>query len=102
MTIESKIKRGNNRIEIAKYQTQSNMSTGQDGLTRNVQLWIIIPTLTFNSFGLFMLMFITFHFIYSEPPVQWIWIALITAFAGLPYGFASTIKRLISALPGTD
>lgn len=68
--------------------------------TITIKNWIIIPLLCFHVAGFVTLVVLVFVFLGREHPqyYQFVWPALIIAFAGLPFAFASNVKTLVSAL----
>ena len=59
----------------------------------------MVPVLGFQIFGLSMLSLITFTFLlYDTDLPAFVWPALIAGFVGIPFGFATNIKKLIDTV----
>ncbi len=77
----------------------SNEPSGKDYLGFNVKIWVVLPMLLFHGLGAVVLICLVFHFVYSpDPDPDYLWPALVTAFAGLPFSFATSIKKLVDAV----
>lgn len=81
----------------------SGETGGKDYLTWNVKRWIVLPILMFHTVGFVVLLWLCFEFMYGAretPP--YVWPALIVALAGIPYGFAFNVKKLVDAITPTS
>lgn len=83
--------------ESAQRQNPSGEPSGRDYLTPNIKYWIVLPALAFQTIGIIILVFITLHFFENHPISPYPWLALIAALAGIPFGFAANIRKLIDA-----
>lgn len=82
---------------------KNNEDAGKDFITNNVRIWVIIPLLFFHVVGLGALIYFAAVFLDPSRAIeasQWTWPALIAAFAGLPFAFATNARTLVSALGG--
>lgn len=78
------------------------MPNGKDGITRNVKIWIIIPLLGFQIAGFVVLVVLCYVVLKMPEPHPYALPALIIAFAGMPFGFASNVKSLINFVTNTN
>lgn len=95
-----------NRIEDASKghgpalkENISGEPSGRDRLTQDVKTWVMKPVIGFQMAGFAALVWLSLEFFYSgrEMPA-YVWTALIVAFAGIPFGFATNVKKMMNAI----
>ena len=83
----------------AEVNNTSGETGGKHYLTLDVKRWIVTPILVFHLVGFAVLLWLCFEFLYGEQDASpFVWPALIAALAGIPYGFAFNVKKLIDAI----
>ena len=68
-------------------------------LTKEGIQWIIIPIIMFQSAGFIILLVIFGLFVFDIiTPPDYVWLALIGAFAGMPFAFTINIKNMMNVV----
>lgn len=87
---------------LAQQGNPSGAKSGLEYLTNKSVRWIVVPILCFHGAGFGMLMWLCVVFLGQGSDVSpYLWPAIIAAFAGLPYGFATNIKKLVDTFTRT-
>lgn len=77
----------------------SGEPTGKDILTPSVKNWILIPIFAFHIIGFVVLVALMLFFMSNEERTpQYFWPALVVGITGLPFAFASNVKKLVDAV----
>ena len=95
------VRDGDSKHAMAHNKNPSGEKGGKDPITKSIKTWIIKPMLLFHMGGFTVLSIMTGFFLANEPSSPWAWPALIAAFAGLPFGFASNVKKLVESFTGS-
>ena len=97
--IHPSIEKGSIKHTSTEKGNTSKEDMGAGHITTATKQWIIIPILCFHIAGFVVLVLLVTIFLGSEDDVyQWAWPALIVALAGIPFGFASNVKKLVDAV----
>ena len=98
-TAMGKIGKGSTKHPSTEKGNINKETAGTGYIATTTKLWIITPILSFHVAGFIVLLYLAAIFLDSEDDVyQWAWPALIVALAGIPFGFASNVKKLADAL----
>ena len=88
---------GGNPYTANPYEPEED--TKRDKNEVDVRRWILWPMLLMHLFGLGTLLFfaVTFAF-FAETTPQYFWPAFIVGVTGIPFAFASNVKKMIDAV----
>ena len=95
----SKISSGRNKHERPQPNNPSSEPSGSNVLPDDIKRLLVMPLLVLQIGGFGGLIAILVVFIVGRVEVtSWMWVALIAALAGSPYGLAVNIKKVTDAV----